>query len=165
MTKCEKCDNRAMRDSSYCVIHEPDIDGWYEHTSLPLAHESYRISHFVNGLGSVAFTTLYEKFERRALPDGGSASANDLVYFLIQAAASGVVGNLSYELMKKVVKRVFDREPAPVIVRDMDKIVFESDYENLRQERHGGIPDDGDDNALAVESQLIRKRRNLLQKD
>lgn len=163
MDTCKICEAPRSFDTEYCLKHEPDIDAWIVRAKSPMANELYKTAHFINGDQANAFSHFYHALERRSLPPGSHAQFSETVYFILAAAASGVIGNLSFDLLKQVIARVFDGETPPAIVRDMDRVVFEDDYESQRKIRNESAPVDLPNDAFDVEITIRIKKKNLLE--
>ena len=117
--KCSQpgCEQSALilTDPPRCFEHEHDIDTWYERMSSRFKRTDsaadnlealvaratlfnlYRESIFRDREGA----TLYKDYKNRIEPsDDVQFSFADVVYFVIAAAASGIIGNAAYDAIR-----------------------------------------------------------------
>jgi hypothetical protein len=95
---------------------------------------------------------LHQTYIDRITPDGKSYfHLDDIIFMTIAAAASGIIGNLAYDALKCVIKRI-SKEGKPVSDTErLVTIVRPSDYEFWRVLMHDGRPPRSE-----VDEELIR---------
>jgi F0F1-type ATP synthase gamma subunit len=104
-------------------------------TLLPLlAHEVYIHKAIGKGVAAVFFNE-FEERQKRA--EGGNVEFrfHDVIYFLAVAAASGVVGNLAYNTLKKVLSIIRKPRSEGTNVK-FSYVVRRSTYEKLREKKY-----------------------------
>lgn len=137
-----------------CSVHVRDLDEWFESAKprfmamgepagqilASLASEVYKSALIQRGPSR----TLYAEFKNEIDPRPEvSFSFENLVYFAIGAAASGILGNAAYDSVKMLVRRLSRKTSAPVAER-FDQVVTVARYERLRIERYGQQQPTGD---------------------
>jgi len=97
----------------------------------------------------------------RMTTDGKSYfSLGELVLFCLAAAASGVIGNLAYDVLKVLVIRIVKNDksdPEAILTR----AVRQEDYERLCRAQHGDVPPVTNPDP-AAEEKLVTKYRLLV---
>jgi hypothetical protein len=154
------CRNEALSWSEppICSEHVPDIDGWYAGVQQRLktepdenvrtlygllAHSEYMAAVSDNPVAE----ELYKDFENRAEPPKAIAFSVEhfvtaLAHFYVLAAASGILGNLSYDVLKMFIVRLLGSlhtQPKPNDDR-FDEIVDHEKYESVRKRFHLKMP-------------------------
>ena len=144
-----QCDaiSLPLTEPPLCHIHVPDLDAWYE-TALAnrcavngartsyfrgedFLHEMYRYALASQGLRR----TLYEEFEKRKRVGAAVAfSFQDVVFFIVAAAAAGIIGNLSYDALKKLIRRVIaSQKTRDETIKILPEVISEQRYRELAE--------------------------------
>jgi hypothetical protein len=147
------CDGLALilSEPPRCYGHIENADAWFEtvlsETVAPdvpraaremathMAHDLYRNVLLNNPLGQ----ELYADYRNRvALRKMVAFSFADVVYFGLIAAASGIIGNFAYDVVKSIVRNLAEKHRAPKLAESYERVVRETRYEELRIEYHSG---------------------------
>ncbi len=145
------CDGPALilAEPPRCYAHLDDPDAWFSgvlsETAAPdvpemargcathMAHDLYRNVLLNNPLGQA----LFSDYKNRVAPSKKvSFSFADVVYFVLIAALSGVIGNFAYDVMKSVVKGLANKHETTNLEDTFDRVVRETKYEELRIQHH-----------------------------
>lgn len=106
-----------------------------------LAHEFYIYEAVSKGVARV----FYQEFEQRMkVAEGGDVEFrfHDVVFFLVMAAASGVVGNLAYDALKRAISAVRKPKLEGGGVR-LSSVVSRETYNRERRKKHPGTKASG----------------------
>ena len=151
--QCETagCGSRVLPYSqpARCIEHIDNLDGWFESVvtavSSPSFPESMRsVLYFSHDLyrmkvveGNSIGAALYADYKNRVDPsDKVAFSFNDTVYFVLAAAASGVIGNFVYDVIKAAVTSLASNCDNEEVSECFSKVVRQTKYEQLRIEAH-----------------------------
>lgn len=139
-----------------CCAHIENLDAWFDNVlsetvahSIPnsaqtiadperiftafSAHEIYRGLLLNNPVGQ----DLYADFQNRVDPRKEvSFSFDDVVYFVLIAAASGVIGNFAYEVLQSIVRKLNKKHNSRKLEDTFEEVVRETKYEELRIRYH-----------------------------
>ncbi|MBA4032702.1 MAG: hypothetical protein C0478_17685 [Planctomyces sp.] len=98
-----------------------------------MTHDLYRNLLLNNPLGQ----DLYSDYKSR-INNGNNAaySFSDVVYFVLIAASSGIIGNFAYDAVKKSIKKLAMNNDPAEIEAIYEKVVRETKYEELRVQYH-----------------------------
>lgn len=133
-----------------CSQHTDDPDAWFEGVisamalaevtesmrslTLGMSHGLYRV---IAVEGNDVGRALYSDYKNRVDPSKTIAfSFTDIVYFSLAAAASGVIGNFAYDVIKSAIKNVSQKHRNHELVESFEMVVRETRYEQLRIEQH-----------------------------
>ncbi len=150
----EKCTRIALplSEPPYCPEHVPDVDEWFDSFNAKLdtskmdegQKQSMRAAGYIIythcSFESPAFTELYTDYKRKVDPDDTCQFASpDIVYFVLLAAAQGVIGNYSHEAIKSLFNDVVSsaKEKLSAV---FDRVVSKLNYEALRKQRFPSQP-------------------------
>jgi hypothetical protein len=122
-----------------------DVDQWYEQAIIAFAEAQPSVAarkskeHFVRSLYvgeffvDPIFRRLYSSYEKKcAAGRDVSFKFADIVMWVLSAAASGIVGNLAYDALKTLVRRLTRKKDA-----FFERIVSLKIYERERTRIHG----------------------------
>lgn len=140
-----------------CSRHITDLDGWYNNVwdtsvarktwkrfisdrTMPImqgsAHEIYIelvLQEHPSGM------ELYRDYKQRVDPNPDVCfSFDDTVYFAISAAVSGIIGNLAYDALKKILRHISRKSKRHEVETTFDEVIREEKYEELRISIHRG---------------------------
>jgi hypothetical protein len=143
-----------------CGAHIEDIDAWFDnvlsetvarntsktgettadlqhYSDALVAHEIYRGLLLNKPPGQ----DLYADLKGRVDPlNKVSFSFDDVVYFALIAAGSGIIGNFAYDVLKSIVKTLSKNHSFPELEETFEEAVRESKYEELRIQYHADVP-------------------------
>lgn len=163
-TPCEfkGCEGLALPLSTppLCAVHVNDIDGWYVNFRTQLA--SLNVSEKVSGINEMIYgfslsmghelyksallqnpirSELYKDFKNRVDPrEEVQFSFDAIIYFVIAAAASGIVGNFTYDALKEVIRRIGKKKNDSKMVNCYESTISVTKYESLRVNQHHDSP-------------------------
>lgn len=116
-------------------------------------YEAAILQHPIRGV-------LYREFKNEIDPqEGVHFQFENLVYFVIAAAASGIVGNLAYDAVKAILRRLTWRNQDELTER-LERVISEVRYERLRSQKHSVLPPSSEPNEVIVRE--IRTKYRLL---
>jgi hypothetical protein len=157
-----------------CGAHVDSPDDWYESylaellRDEPDPEEQERMFGFSHDLHRLALVErgvakeLYESFEqKRAAGRNIAFFFRDLVFFVCTAAASGVIGGLSLEAIKRLVKKIVSKSQKKSVEPLLEEILTPEKYESLRQKRSDEMVLEAEE---AIELRLNRTYRLLMRK-
>jgi len=143
----EGCDSLALPLSQppLCGGHIPNLDAWYETALVSIAareeggavsglgfvHDIYRYALVSNGLQR----TIYREFEEHKRAGRSTRfSFHDLIFFIVTAAAAGVIGGLSYDGLKRVIRKItVAKAPRNDALDTLPNVVSEQRYKELAE--------------------------------
>jgi hypothetical protein len=120
-----------------------------------ISHNLYREYLFTDSIGE----ELYRDFKKRVNPsDDIEFLFVDVVYFVLLAATSGIVGNFAYDAIKTIIRKIKDRDND--LEKEFSNVIRVAKYEELRSLKH---PDNSAQLIVDVEIELrIKKKYHLL---
>lgn len=64
----------------------------------------------------------------------------DVVYFIAQAAAMGIIGNIAYDALARMTRQLINSKPQPILGRRIkfEVVVSRTTYNCLRKQKHSG---------------------------
>lgn len=151
----------VLSDPPSCPGHIADLEAWIlrvehepdKHLSA-LARESYVIA-------AEEFGPISSRFYHKAAgepPPNIKYRLSDIVVFCVLAATSGVIGNIAYDALKILAKRLMGAKTDRCID---ERITFEF-YEHVRTEIHGAERPNGDI-PRNVEHEIELKHRLIIE--
>jgi len=173
--KCyvENCDENALllSEPPSCFVHIQDMDEWYESIEgklslydfdeplrmviLALANNLYQ-EHLLHEYPA---NELFNDYKHRVIPDDKIQPCfPDTVYFILTAATTGIIGNITYHALKKLLSRVISGKGK--IDEEFEIIIDSEKYEKIRKSIHPKI-----NPKLEVDIEIelkIRRRYHLL---
>jgi hypothetical protein len=99
-----------------------------------LTHEIYIHKAIGKGLPAVFFGE-FEEREKRAAGGNVEFRFHDVIYFLAVAAANGVIGNIAYDALKKLISIVRKPRSEGAGVA-FSSVVRRTTYDKLRRKKH-----------------------------
>jgi hypothetical protein len=152
-----------LSDPPACHLHCKDFEKWIEnvekekeHLLATLAREHYLV--MCEEIAPVS-RIFYHKAAGEPAPNV-HCRLSDVVSFMALASASGVIGNLAYDVVKHFVLRLVGRKQDPVFEARIGPEL----YERVRVEIHGA-PANADLNVqLSVEREIALKYRLLVER-
>lgn len=146
VVRCKR-NSMILSEPPLCSHHVKDLDGWYNELPsrieaiggdelqdamvLGVAHDQYRI---LLVLQTPEASSMMKRFEKNlARGEDARFYLTDIVYFAVVAAATGILGNLAYDALKRLLKRITQDDEASRALEDVASEVF---YEIRRKRRH-----------------------------
>ncbi|MBA7715073.1 hypothetical protein ES703_124113 [subsurface metagenome] len=149
------CSHKGCAESSLplsqppaCWVHIASIDDWYESyldAARRATDDPFQLAPLlVTGsslhnralVKSGAAQELHDEFEKRKVAGSGRRFLfADIVFFICTAAASGVIGGLSLEAIKRLIARIVADSNPQEVHRLVDEILPEAKFEELRNNR------------------------------
>jgi len=171
------CDSPSMplSEPPLCREHIPDLEIWYEAALVDLraanqldappigqgfVHDMYRYALVSKGLPRI----LYEEFEEREKAGREIAfSFADIIFFIVKAAAAGVIGSLSYDGLKRVIRKVVgSKEARNEALEHLPKVVSEQRYIELAERFQNEVAVETEE---SIEIRLRRSYRLVMRVD
>ena len=177
-----KCTHLGCRGLAYpftdpplCRVHKGPLDDWYGSALLlisygpkakrewaeALAHEIY----IHDLISTPPARTFFGEFETAYRKQEGAGESEvgyrflDVVYFFAAAAAAGVTGNLAYDSLRALVRRV-RRLKQEIGTVSFEAVVSRSTYDRVRRREHPGkAPSRSADERI---THSVRKRYSLV---
>lgn len=126
-----------------CRRHMGSLDEWFagvkrasDAHGIGLAHHMYLYESVRHGPARI-FHNIYERRERRKLGGHVAFHFADIVFFCAAAAASGVIGNLTYDALKKLIARIRNPKRELIPGGAFEHIVQRRTYNEVRTEHNG----------------------------
>jgi hypothetical protein len=153
-----------LSDPPTCPAHLPDLKSWINRVETEkdriiaiLAREQYLVLCEEHGAVSGVF---YHKVSGEP-PPNISARVDNVLAFCALAAASGVIGNFSYAVLRSLVTKLIGKPEG----KRFDERITAEFYEKVRTQIHGrdkslaGGPFDSLETELELKYRLIVERR------
>jgi|GEM_PF-6516981 len=140
----------SLSEPPRCSLHIENPDAWFEQYvevlsqpgipeigrkfSLSVAHDLYRTVLIQNPIRK----EFYQAFKKRVDPRSDvNFSFEDIIYFAVAAAASGVIGNLVYDGLKTLFHSLMSRRQKKELEETFEYVVIKEHYEEQRRLQHG----------------------------
>lgn len=163
------CEERVLPLSqpAACEMHVQNVAGWRERVFAELSPRAFRADGtptydmpdprlvFIGEETRVG-GELYKPYKFRLDPRPSvEFCLGDIIYFALGAAVTGILGNLSYDVLKSLVLSWADKNHRPDQAAIFEEVVHEEDYERVRAGRNR-------DGVVAVEVVRARRRRRVV---